>query len=143
MAVSSIGPNLYAIGGYNGVVNSARVDACDIATNQWQALGTLPTTLSNQAVVEQGEWLWLVGDFTTQSYLTAYNTRTGQLRTFTSNLPPRRNATAAIYNNNLYVWGGNTASTNASTLAGQREHGLGRGHQHDSPSGAGLSQPQR
>ncbi|WP_198172479.1 T9SS type A sorting domain-containing protein [Hymenobacter ginkgonis] len=99
------------------MVNSARVDAYDLATNQWQALGTLPTTVSNQAVVAQGEWLWLVGDFTNQGYLAAYNTRTGQLRSFTSNLPPRRNAAAAIYNNNLYVWGGNTAASNASTLA--------------------------
>lgn len=111
-----IGGKLYAVGGYNGVVNSARVDAYDIATNTWQALGTLPTTVANQAVAVQGEWLWLVGDFTNQSYLAAYNTRTGQLRTFTSNLPPRRNAAAAFRNGQLYVWGGNTASANSSTL---------------------------
>ena len=108
---------IYAIGGYNGLINSARVDAYDIATNTWQALGTLPTTVSNQAVAVQGEWLWLVGDFTNQSYLAAYNTRTAQVRTFTSNLPPRRNAAAAFRNNRLYVWGGNTASANSSTLA--------------------------
>ncbi|WP_400192349.1 kelch repeat-containing protein [Hymenobacter sp. B81] len=114
---AAVNGKIYAVGGYNGVVNSARVDAYDIATNQWQALGTLPTTVSNQAVAVQGEWLWLVGDFTNQSYLAAYNTRTGQLRTFTSNLPPRRNAAAVIHNNHLYVWGGNTAASNASTLA--------------------------
>lgn len=114
---AAVNGKIYAFGGYNGVVNSNRVDAYDIATNTWQAQGTLPTTVSNQAVAVQGEWVWLVGDFTNQSYLAAYNTRTGQLRTFTSNLPPRRNAAAAIYNNFLYVWGGNTASSNASTLA--------------------------
>ena len=114
---AAVNGKIYAIGGYNGVSNSARVDAYDIATNTWQAQGTLPTTLSNQAVAVQGEWLWLVGDFTNQGYLAAYNTRTRQLRTFTSNLPPRRNAAAAFLNNQLYVWGGNTASSNASTLA--------------------------
>ena len=114
---AAINGKIYAIGGYNGVVNSARVDAYDIATNTWQALGTLPTTVSNQAVAVQGEWLWLIGDFTNQSYLAAYNTRTSQLRTFTSTLPPRRNAAAAFRNGLLYVWGGNTASANSSTLA--------------------------
>ena len=114
---AAVNGKIYAIGGYNGLINSARVDAYDIATNTWQPLGTLPTTVSNQAVAVQGEWLWLVGDFTNQSYLAAYNTRTRQLRTFTSNLPPRRNAAAAVFNNRLYVWGGNTASSNASTLA--------------------------
>ncbi|HEX8657944.1 MAG TPA: kelch repeat-containing protein, partial [Hymenobacter sp.] len=114
---AAVNGKIYAVGGYNGVVNSAWVDAYDIATNTWQALGTLPTTVSTQAVAVQGEWLWMVGDFTNQSYLAAYNTRTGQLRTFTSNLPPRRNAAAAFRSNRLYVWGGNTASNNATTLA--------------------------
>lgn len=114
---AAVNGKIYAVGGYNGVLNSARVDAYDIASGQWQALGTLPTTVSNQAIAVQGEWLWLVGDFNVQSYLAAYNTRTGQLRTFTSNLPPRRNAAAAFRNNYLYVWGGNTASANSSTLA--------------------------
>ncbi|WP_201983247.1 T9SS type A sorting domain-containing protein [Hymenobacter rubidus] len=114
---AAVNGKVYAIGGYNGVINSARVDAYDIASNTWQAVGTLPTTVSNQAVTVQGEWLWLVGDFNNQSYLAAYNTRTGQLRTFTSNLPPRRNAAAAVRNSQLYVWGGNTASANSSTLA--------------------------
>jgi hypothetical protein len=114
---AAVNGKIYAVGGFNGVVNSARVDAYDIATNTWQALGTLPTTVSTQAVAVQGEWLWMVGDFTNQNYLAAYHTRTGQLRTFTSNLPPRRNAAAAFRNNRLYVWGGNTASNNATTLA--------------------------
>ena len=61
---AAINGKIFAIGGYNGVANSARVDAYNIATNTWQALGTLPTTVSNQAVAVQGEWLWLVGDFT-------------------------------------------------------------------------------
>lgn len=114
---AAVNGKIYAFGGYNGLINSSRVDAYDIATNQWQALGNLPTTVSNQAVAVQGEWIWLVGDFNNQSYLAAYNTRTSQLRTFTSNLPPRRNAGAAVVNNQLYVWGGNTASANSSALA--------------------------
>ncbi|MDB5234949.1 MAG: hypothetical protein JWR44_1942 [Hymenobacter sp.] len=114
---AAVGGKLYAFGGYNGVADSNRIDAYDIATNTWQPLGTLPTTVSNQAVAVQGELIWMVGDFVNQSYLAAYNTRTGQLRTFTSNLPPRRNAAAAIVGNFLYVWGGNTASSNASTLS--------------------------
>ncbi|GAA4055105.1 hypothetical protein GCM10022409_47830 [Hymenobacter glaciei] len=77
----------------------------------------MPTTVSSQAVAVQGEWIWMVGDFNVQNYLAAYNTRTGQLRTFTANLPARRNAAAAVHNNRLYVWGGNTASANSSTLA--------------------------
>lgn len=114
---AAVNGKIYAIGGYNGLVNSARVDVYDVATNQWQPAGTLPSTVSNQAVAVQGEWIWMIGDFNNQGYLAAYNTRTAQLRTFTSNLPPRRNAAAAIHNNKLYVWGGNTASSNASTLA--------------------------
>jgi hypothetical protein len=114
---AAVNGKIYAIGGYNGVVNSNRIDAYDIATNTWQALGTLPTTVSNQAIAVQGDLIWMVGDFVNQNYLAAYNTRTGQLRTFTSNLPPRRNAAAAIAGNFLYVWGGNTASSNATTLA--------------------------
>jgi len=114
---AAVNGKIYVVGGFNGVQNSNRVDAYDIATNTWQPQGTLPTAVSNQAVAVQGEWLWLVGDFTNQSYLAAYNTRTRQLRTFTSNLPPRRNAAAAFFNNRLYVWGGNTASSNASTLS--------------------------
>jgi N-acetylneuraminic acid mutarotase len=114
---AAVNGKLYAIGGFNGVINSARVDAYDIATGQWQAMGTLPSTVSNQAVAVQGEWIWMIGDFNNLSYLSAYNTRTGQLRNFTSNLPPRRNAAAAIRNNVLYVWGGNTATSAATTLA--------------------------
>ena len=114
---AAVNGKIYVVGGFNGVQNSNRVDAYDIATDTWQPQTTLPTTVSSQAVAVQGEWLWLVGDFTNQSYLAAYNTRTRQLRTFTSNLPPRRNAAAAVFNNQLYVWGGNTASSNASTLA--------------------------
>lgn len=113
---AAVNGKIYVFGGYDGVINSNRIDAYDIATNTWQPLGTLPTTVSNQAVAVQGEWIWLVGDFTNQAYLAAYNTRTGQLRTFTSNLPLRRNAAAAIVGNDLYVWGGNTASANSSTL---------------------------
>ncbi|GAA4347184.1 hypothetical protein GCM10023185_02070 [Hymenobacter saemangeumensis] len=114
---AAVNGKIYTFGGFNGVQNSARVDAYDISSGQWQAQGLLPTTVSSQAVAVQGEWVWLVGDFTNQSYLAAYNVRTRQLRTFTSNLPPRRNAAAAVRNNFLYVWGGNTASSNASTLA--------------------------
>ncbi|PJJ61027.1 T9SS C-terminal target domain-containing protein [Hymenobacter chitinivorans] len=114
---AAVNGKIYVLGGFDGAVNSNRIDAYDIATNQWQTLAPLPTTVSNQALVVQGEWLWMIGDFTAQTYLTAYNTRTGQLRTFTSNLPGRRNAAAAILNNQLYVWGGNTAASNASTLA--------------------------
>ncbi|MBC8085384.1 MAG: T9SS type A sorting domain-containing protein [Hymenobacter sp.] len=116
-AGAAVNGKVYAFGGYDGLVNYSRVDAYDIATNQWQALASLPTVVSNQAVAVQGEWIWLVGDFNNQSYLAAYNTRTAQLRTFTSNLPPRRNAAAAIVNNQLYVWGGNTASANSSALS--------------------------
>jgi hypothetical protein len=117
IAGAAVNGKIYVFGGYDGVVNYSRVDAYDIASNQWQALPDLPTTVSNQAVAVQGEWIWLVGDFTNQNYLAAYNTRTAQLRTFTSNLPPRRNAGAAIINNQLYVWGGNTAAANSSALA--------------------------
>ncbi|MCC2545706.1 T9SS type A sorting domain-containing protein [Hymenobacter sp. BT175] len=115
---AAVNGKIYTFGGYNGVVNSSRIDVYDIATNQWTALGNLPTTVSNQAVAVQGEWIWLVGDFTNQSFLAAYNTRTAQLRTFSSNLPPRRNAAAAIAaaGNQLYVWGGNTASAGSATL---------------------------
>ncbi|GAA4383409.1 hypothetical protein GCM10023186_24510 [Hymenobacter koreensis] len=114
---AAVNGKLYAIGGYNGVVNSDKVHVYDIATNQWQLQATLPTTLSNQAVAVQGEWIWLVGDFNNLNYLAAYNTRTAQLRTFTSNIPGRRNAAAAIHNNQLYVWGGNTASAGSATLS--------------------------
>lgn len=113
---AAINGKIYAVGGSNGLLNSNRIDAYDPATNTWQALGTLPATVSNQAVAVQGDWLWLVGDFTNQSYLAAYNTRTGQLSNFTSNIPPRRNAAAVVYNNRLYVWGGNTTSAITSTL---------------------------
>ncbi|MBF9239235.1 T9SS type A sorting domain-containing protein [Hymenobacter sp. BT683] len=114
---AAVNGKIYAFGGYNGVANSNRIDAYDIATNTWQALGTLPTTVSNQAVAVQGDVIWLIGDFINLSYLAAYNTSTGVLRTFTSNLPPRRNAAAAIAGNFLYVWGGNTASAGSATLS--------------------------
>ncbi|WP_310394488.1 kelch repeat-containing protein [Hymenobacter sp.] len=114
---AAVNGKIYIFGGFDGMVNSNRVDAYDIATNTWQALGTLPTTVASQAVAVLGELIWLVGDFTNQAYLAAYDTRTGQLRTFTSNLPPRRNAAAAVAGGFLYVWGGNTASSNATTLA--------------------------
>ncbi|UOQ52315.1 Kelch repeat-containing protein [Hymenobacter cellulosivorans] len=122
---AAINGKIYVIGGFDGAVNSNRIDTYDIATNQWQTLAPLPTTVSNQALVVQGEWLWMIGDFTAQTYLAAYNTRTGQLRTFTSNLPGRRNAAAAIRNNQLYVWGGNTAASNASTLADMWQANIG------------------
>lgn len=40
---AAVNGKIYAVGGYNGLVNSARIDAYDPATNTWQAVGTLST----------------------------------------------------------------------------------------------------
>lgn len=107
---------LYVIGGYNGNV-SDKIYVYDIATNIWTNQYTLPQGLSANATAVVGTDIYVVGDFSDQTFTGYFNTITNTFTETTSNLLGRRHAVAEGVNGELYVMGGNTTSSGSSALA--------------------------
>ncbi|WP_299124495.1 kelch repeat-containing protein [uncultured Winogradskyella sp.] len=107
---------LYAIGGFNGSV-SDKVYVYDIATDTWTDEYTLPQTLSANATAVVGTRIYVVGDFSDQTFTGYFDTATNTFTETTSNLINRRHASAEGVNGELYVMGGNTSSSGSSALA--------------------------
>lgn len=107
---------LYVFGGYNGAVSN-RIDMYDIQTNVWISLGTMPDNVSGNAIAVNGNKIFIVGDYTNETYLASYDVNTGAFKVLQSNMIARRHAGAAVINGRLYVMGGNQSSSILSCLS--------------------------
>lgn len=106
---------LYVFGGYDGTT-SKRIDAYNIQNSTWTALGEMPVGISTHATAKSGKDIWLVGSYDDIKFLAVYDTVANNFTQLTSNMIGRRHAGAVVVEDNLYIFGGNQASSNASTL---------------------------
>lgn len=89
-------------------------------TNQWVTLNTLlPQSLSAYAVASDGfAKAYLTGDYNNQTFTGVFDGTTETFTTLTqTNMLGRRHHNSEIYNNNLYIMGGNTDSFIGSVTA--------------------------
>jgi N-acetylneuraminic acid mutarotase len=104
---------LYTFGGFNPVqhYNSTQISAYNIKTNTWTKAGTLPETLSANAIATYGKLIFIVGNYSDLRFLGYYDTETQQFTKLNSNMLGRRHAGAGIASNQLIIFGGNTTTT--------------------------------
>ncbi len=94
----------------------------DFNTDAWTAhLDVLPIAVSAHAVAVDNPYtqgkIYITGDYDYQDRLTYYDTANGTLTTLGQNaMVGRRHHAAEIFNNNLYLFGGNTTPQSSSTL---------------------------
>lgn len=96
--------NLYVFGGYDGE-SLAEVWKYNIAERKWSALPPLDEPLSSHAVVQYGQYILLVGDYTKNDQLIVYDTESQSATYHKTNLKSRF-AGASIVGDYLYVYGG-------------------------------------
>lgn len=93
----------------------------DFASNQWTTSNTvLPISLSAYAVAK-GELtdtkLYITGDYSNQTFTGVYDTANDTFTTLTqTNMIGRRNHTSEIWQNKLFLFGGNTTPFISSSL---------------------------
>ncbi|HEY5591285.1 MAG TPA: kelch repeat-containing protein [Paludibacter sp.] len=107
---------LYVIGGYNGSA-STRIDMYDIQTNTWTFIMNMPQGVSAHATTYWDNKIWIVGDYTTLTYLAYYDVVKNEFATVQSNMIGRRHAGTMAVNGKLYVMGGNQNSYSNSALS--------------------------
>lgn len=106
---------LYVIGGYNGT-NSNLIDVYNLNTNLWTHQYTMPVGVSGHSLAVSNDKIFIVGDYNNQTFLAYFDTTTNQLHQLSSNMNPRRHSAAEIYNNKLYIIGGNTTDVTSSSI---------------------------
>lgn len=106
---------LYVIGGFNGT-NSNLIDVYDLNTNAWTNQYTMPVGVSGHSVAVSNNKIFIVGDYDNQTYLAYFDTTTSQLHQLSSNMTARRHSAAEVYNNKLYIMGGNTTAVIGSSI---------------------------
>ncbi|MGG7440084.1 Kelch repeat-containing protein [Chryseobacterium arthrosphaerae] len=106
---------LYVIGGFNGT-SSNLIDVFDLDTNRWTHQYKMPVGVSGHSLAVADSKIFIVGDYDNQSFLAYFDTVTHQFRQISSNMLPRRHATAEVYDNKLYIMGGNTTSLPSSSI---------------------------
>lgn len=95
---------LYTFGGYNGgSIND--ILTLDLRTLEWKAKGQLPRPLSGHVVVAWKKYAVLVGDKRHTNYLAIYNTETGEIKEFKTNIKGHSRG-ACVIDDTLYVFGG-------------------------------------
>ncbi len=107
---------LYIFGGYGASGGSNSVHIYDIAGNSWSTAADLPINLSATATAIIGDTIWLVGDYSNQTFLASFDTATLTLSQRNSNMIARRHATAEGIGEKLHIMGGNTAAAISSTI---------------------------
>ena len=101
---------LYVIGGYNGEASN-RITMYDIQTDKWTKLTKLPFGVSAHSVVAYGDKIYVVFDFTNQSFIGYYDIPANKFVILEqSGMTGRRHAGAHIVNDKLYIMGGNTSA---------------------------------
>lgn len=106
---------LYVIGGYNGT-SSNLIDVYNLNTNLWTHQYTMPVGVSGHSLAVSNDKIFIVGDYNNQTFLAYFDTTTNQLHQLSSNMNPRRHSAAEIYNNKLYIIGGNTTDVTSSSI---------------------------
>ena len=106
---------LYVFGGYNGSV-SKRIDAYDIQSSSWEKMADMPVGISAHATVGHCKYVWLVGSYDNIQSLAVYDTETNIFTQLSSDMIGRRHSGSVVARDNLYIFGGNQASSNSSAL---------------------------
>jgi len=107
---------LYVIGGFNGT-NSNLINVYDFTLNAWTDQYTMPVGVSGHSVAVSNNKIFIVGDYDNQTFLAYFDTTTNQLHQLSSNMIGRRHSAAQVYNNKLYIMGGNTTAFINSSIA--------------------------
>lgn len=110
-----VNDKLYVIGGFNGTP-SRLINVYDLNTNRWTDKYTMPVGISGHSLAVSGNKIFIVGGLNNQSFLAYFDTTTNKLHQLSSNMIPRRNAAAEVYNNKLYIIGGSTTSLTSSAI---------------------------
>lgn len=110
-----VNDKLYVIGGFNGTP-SRLVNVYDLNKNLWTEQYTMPVGISGHSLAVSGHKIFIAGGSNNQTFLAYFDTDTNTLHQLSSNMIPRRQATAEIYNNKLYIIGGSTTSSAKSAL---------------------------
>ncbi|WP_265129468.1 Kelch repeat-containing protein [Chryseobacterium oranimense] len=110
-----VNDKLYVIGGFNGTP-SRLINVYDLNTNRWIDKYTMPVGISGHSLAVSGNKIFIVGGLNNQSFLAYFDTTTNKLHQLSSNMIPRRDAAAEVYNNKLYIIGGSTTSLTSSAI---------------------------
>lgn len=95
---------LYTFGGYNGK-SSAEIQVLNLQSQSWKSEGYLPRPLSGHVVVAWRQYAILIGDTRQTNYLAIYNTQTGVISEYRTNMKGHSRG-ACIIDDKLYVFGG-------------------------------------
>jgi len=97
---------------------SSEIRNYDLITNTWSSsVADLPKPLSANALAVNGNKIMVSGDYYDKSFLGMYDVINKNFTTLSSNnLIERRNHKAEVYNNQLYVFGGNQAVSTSTSL---------------------------
>ncbi|WP_347217151.1 kelch repeat-containing protein [Chryseobacterium sp.] len=110
-----VNDKLYVIGGFNGTP-SRLINVYDLKTNLWVNQYKMPAGIYGHSLAVYDNKIFIVGGVNNQSFLAYFDTITNTLHQLSSNMIPRRHATAEVYNNKLYIIGGSTTSVTSSAI---------------------------
>lgn len=110
-----VNDKLYVIGGFNGTP-SRLINVYDLKTNLWVNQYKMPAGIYGHSLSVSGNKIFIAGGVNNQSFLGYFDTTTNTLHQLSSNMIPRRHATAEVYNNKLYIIGGSTTSLTSSAI---------------------------
>jgi len=110
-----VNDKLYVIGGFNGTP-SRLINVYDLNSNLWIKQYTMPSGISGHSLAVSDNKIFIVGGFNNQTFLAYFDTTTNTFHQLSSNMIPRRHATAEVYNNKLYIIGGSTTSLTSSAI---------------------------
>ena len=106
---------LYAVAGFNGEAATDDFEAYDIVTNAWRALPPLPFKMSAHHGAVVGDDLWTFGDYAQRGRVSHYNFETAQWQLVeNTGYTPRRHAAVVAVGSDIWIFGGNTESSNSS-----------------------------
>ncbi|MFC3755621.1 kelch repeat-containing protein [Chryseobacterium tructae] len=110
-----VNDKLYVIGGFNGTP-SRLINVYDLKTDLWINQYTMPAGISGHSLAVSGNKIFIAGGYNNQTFLAYFDTTTNKFHQLSSNMIPRRHATAEVYNNKLYIIGGSTTSLTSSAI---------------------------
>ncbi|MFS4430427.1 kelch repeat-containing protein [Chryseobacterium sp. S90] len=110
-----VNDKLYVIGGFNGT-SSRLINVYDLNTDRWTDQFTMPAGISGHSLAVSGNKIFIAGGYNNQTFLAYFDTATNKFHQLSSNMIPRRHATAEVYNDKLYIIGGSTTSVIKSAI---------------------------